>query len=130
MINHLENGDLMRDQRLKINDNFDFINEQIESIKANNVNVSYKATLSKDAWSKTAPYIQSVQVKGITALDVPYVTPDYSLVGGLENKKVVQETWSNLSYIESDTNAIIFYALEMPTIVDIPLAISVVRQGG
>lgn len=130
MINNLENGDLMREQRLKINSNFDFVQEQIDSIKENNVNVIYKATLLKDEWSTKAPYTQKVTVTGMNATDVPHVTPDYSLVGGLDAKKVVQETWSNLSYIESGMNSITFYALEMPTIVDIPLFISVVRQGG
>lgn len=85
----------------------------------------YTATISA-AWSgSAAPYTQTVTVSGITAEDMPEITPEYASV--LATAQAQEKAWGQISYADTGVNAITFTCLRYKPAVAIPIKIRVVK---
>lgn len=85
----------------------------------------YSATISATWSGSAAPYAQTVTVSGITAEDMPEITPEYASV--LATAQAQEKAWGQISYADTGVNAITFTCLRYKPAVAIPIKIRVVK---
>ena len=77
-------------------DNDNYLKAETDKIKS----VKYAELLAAD-WSAEAPYIQTVQVEGVTAEDTPYVSPYIPAGASVEEEKAIKKAAGCVSYVDT-----------------------------
>lgn len=96
--------------------------------KINRLHNVRKITLSKDAWSNSYPYTQTVQVEGVLETDTIKIIGAYHASGNsYDEDKAIDKAMSFLMYVEDGVadGAITFKAKKLPTI-----DFTVITEGG
>lgn len=90
-----------------------------------NTATDYSATITTTWTGSSAPFTQNVTVSGITANDVPFISPVYST----DNATAIlqKEAWNMISKAITSTNVITFTCFEEKPVTAIPIQIRVVR---
>lgn len=99
-------------------------NNTLEALGLATPAIDHNKTLLTSAWSNTVPFVQSVQVDGVTATDTPIVGAVLS--SDVSAALAQQAAWSAISRAQTTTNSVTFVCLEEKPAIDIPIQIKVV----
>lgn len=99
-------------------DNDNYLKAQAEKIKGVKL-----ATVKATAWSAAAPYIQTVSVAGITAADVPFVSPYIPSGITAEEEREIRKAVSYVSYVDTGAGNIKVTCTENKPITDFTVVI-------
>lgn len=98
----------------------------VEAVNSKAVVGRCTATLTAEGWTEgSAPYVQTINVEGVTATDWPHITPVYS--ADLETAAAEKEAWAMVCDAETSDGAIRFQCFEDRPAVSINIQVEVVR---
>lgn len=92
-----------------------------------NTNIAVAVTLKADAWSRNAPYTQTITIDGLLGdkFENPEIIPEYSEDNA--EREAQEIAWNMVDQIVSVEGALVFTCVSKTPTIDIPLIVKVKR---